>query len=53
MARIVKGHIIYFSKRWIRKGEELTVDYRFDKHVEKVLCSCGSANCRGTINVLA
>ena len=34
------------------KGEELTVDYQFEKHVEKVLCACGSAGCRGTINVL-
>ncbi len=52
VARIVKDHIIYFSKRPIRKGEELTVDYQFEKHVEKVLCSCGSAGCRGTINLL-
>jgi SET domain-containing protein len=51
VARIVKGHILYYSARAIRKGEELTVDYRFEKHVEKVPCSCGSARCRGTINL--
>lgn len=50
IARIVKGHIIYFSSRPIRKGEELTVDYNFGKDVETVLCSCGSGGCRGTIN---
>lgn len=50
-ARIVRGHILYMSKRPIREGEELTVDYHFDKHVEKVPCSCGARGCRGTINV--
>jgi SET domain-containing protein len=50
-ARIVRGHILYYSARPIRKGEELTVDYRFDKQVEKVTCSCGSPLCRGTINL--
>ncbi|MBV9085464.1 MAG: SET domain-containing protein-lysine N-methyltransferase [Acidobacteriaceae bacterium] len=50
-ARIMKGHILYISVRNIRRGEELTVDYRFDKKVERVACRCGSPNCRGTINV--
>jgi SET domain-containing protein len=48
---ITKGHILYMSKRPIRKGEELTVDYHFAKNIEKVPCSCGSSQCRGTINV--
>ncbi len=52
MARIVRGHILYVSLRDIRKGEELTVDYRFDKHVEQVPCSCGAGACRGTINLI-
>jgi uncharacterized protein len=47
-----KGHILYMSKRAIRRGEELTVDYRFARDVEKVICKCGSKNCRGTINLL-
>jgi SET domain-containing protein len=51
VARIVRGHILYYSMRPIRKGEELTVDYHFDKHVEKVRCYCGSPKCRGTINL--
>jgi len=51
VARIVKGHILYYSKRAIKKGEELTVDYHFAKDVEKVLCACGAKNCRGTINL--
>ena len=49
--RILKGHILYFSRRPIRKGEELTVDYRFEPDVEKVTCACGSPRCRGTINL--
>lgn len=52
IARIVRGHILYMSLREIRPGEELTVDYHFDKKVEKVICKCGTVSCRGTINVL-
>ncbi|MBV8831223.1 MAG: SET domain-containing protein-lysine N-methyltransferase [Acidobacteriaceae bacterium] len=51
-SRIVRGHILYMSLRDIQAGEELTVDYRFDKKVEKVICRCGSASCRGTINLV-
>jgi len=39
------------SKRPIRRGEELTIDYLFAKDIDKVRCRCGSAKCRGTINV--
>lgn len=52
VARIVRGHILYMSLRDIRAGEELTVDYHFDKKVERVDCRCGSLKCRGTINLL-
>jgi SET domain-containing protein len=51
VTRIVKGHIIYMSMRDIKPGEELTVDYRFDKKVERVECKCGTPKCRGTINL--
>jgi len=51
-AWIVKEHILYMSARDIRKGEELTIDYHFDKDVERVPCKCGAKNCRGTINLL-
>jgi uncharacterized protein len=46
-----KGHILYMSRRRIRRGEELTVDYRFSKKIERVPCCCGSAKCRGAINL--
>jgi len=52
VARIVKGHILYYSRRDIRSGEELTVDYQFSKDVDKVACACGANLCRGTINLL-
>lgn len=52
VARILKGHILYMSLRDIWPGEELTVDYHFEKKVERVPCRCGAPHCRGTINVL-
>jgi uncharacterized protein len=49
-ARIIGEHILLFSRRRIRKGEELTLDYMLrPKHV-RMPCHCGSRNCRGTIN---
>ncbi len=50
-AWIFKGHILYMADRDIQPGEELTIDYRFDADVEKVPCGCGSAQCRGHINL--
>src|SRR5579871_4146201 len=48
---IHRGHILYWSKRDIRTGEELTIDYLFSKKIDRIPCYCGAANCRGTINV--
>lgn len=50
-SRRVRGHIYFFSRRPIRKGQELTLDYRFPKAAVRVACRCGSPACRGTINV--
>ncbi len=50
-ALVTKGHILYMSVRPIRKGEELTIDYHFAKDIETVYCKCGTAKCRGTINL--
>ncbi|HUY13852.1 MAG TPA: SET domain-containing protein-lysine N-methyltransferase [Terriglobia bacterium] len=49
--RILKGHILYFSRRWIEKGEELTIDYNYDDTDDTMICRCGSKQCRGTINI--
>jgi len=48
---IFKGHILYMSKRLILPGEELTVDYMFSDKIGRVRCCCGSAKCRGIINL--
>jgi SET domain-containing protein len=48
---IFKGHILYLAIRNIRRGEELTVDYRFSDKIDEVPCRCGSLRCRGTINL--
>ena len=50
-SKVQLGHILYMSKRAIRPGEELTVDYRFAENIERVKCSCGAENCRGQINL--
>jgi len=52
VTRIFKGHILYMTLRFIRKGEELTVDYHFARNVERVPCKCGARKCRGTINLV-
>ncbi len=48
---IMRGHILYMSKRIIQPDEELTVDYRFSDKIDDVPCRCGAALCRGTINL--
>ena len=49
VSRIMKGHVIYMSLRPIKKGEELTVDYNFDKNTGDNKCGCGTKSCRGTL----
>ncbi len=50
--RRLRGHILYFSKRKIRSGEELLIDYRFPANAVRTPCKCGAKNCRGFINEL-
>jgi SET domain-containing protein len=52
VSRVMKGHVLYLSRREIKRGEELTVDYNFDKSGDRTPSSCGSKNCRGTIEKL-
>jgi len=49
--RRIRGHILFFSKRRIRSGDELTIDYKYDKAERATRCRCGSPKCRGTINL--
>jgi len=47
-----RGRRLFFvSRRRIRRGEELTLDYAFRADGPKVPCHCGAAACRGTINL--
>ncbi|XP_070203310.1 platelet binding protein GspB-like [Littorina saxatilis] len=45
-----KKHIVIFASRAIRKGEELTYDYKFPIEEVKIPCSCGSRKCRKYLN---
>jgi histone-lysine N-methyltransferase SETD1 len=45
-----RKRIIIFAKRDIKKGEEIAYDYMFPIEEDKVPCSCGAWNCRGTMN---
>jgi len=49
-ARIVRGHILFFSHRRIRRGEELSLDYKLHPKTFRIPCHCGSPNCRGFLN---
>ncbi|MBM3786989.1 MAG: SET domain-containing protein-lysine N-methyltransferase [Acidobacteria bacterium] len=51
-SRILRDHILYYSLREIRPGEELTIDYRFGKDEERIPCRCGATACRGWMNLL-
>jgi len=44
--------IVIYSKRDIEVGEEISYDYQFEFEPEenKIICLCGSKNCRGTLN---
>jgi uncharacterized protein len=43
------GKVEFYSKRRIKKGEELTADYGETHHDGKLPCKCGAKNCRGYI----
>src|SRR2546426_9938894 len=50
--KILYGHILFFARRDIIAGEEITIDYEETLHPDKKRCSCGARSCRGTINRL-
>jgi uncharacterized protein len=49
--RKIRGRLFFFSRKWVPKGAELTLDYRFRKEADPVACHCGARTCRGTINL--
>jgi SET domain-containing protein len=48
--RRIRGHILFFSRRRIRPGEELSLDYCLHPKTFRIPCRCGSPNCRGFLN---
>lgn len=45
-----RKHIVIFALRAIRRGEELTYDYKFPIEDVKIPCTCGSRRCRKYLN---
>ena len=48
--RITHGHVLFFARRDIEPGEELTLDYVESYHPDTYRCRCGAPSCRGTLN---
>lgn len=48
--QVLKGHLWFISRRKIGAGEELTMDYDYERGASKTPCRCGSAKCRGTMS---
>jgi SET domain-containing protein len=46
----LRGRVLFCSRKRIRPGEELTVDYRLGRRIGRVACHCGSPKCRGEMN---
>jgi SET domain-containing protein len=44
------GHVLFFSLRDIKPGDEITIDYEQTLLPDSKRCFCGAKNCRGTIN---
>lgn len=51
--RVIGNRIIFFARRDIKAGEEITMDYIDSYHSDRKACTCGTLKCRGTINDLS
>jgi SET domain-containing protein len=49
VARRERGHLLLFSRRKIRGGEELTWNYHYPIKLRRIPCTCGARRCRGTL----
>jgi SET domain-containing protein len=47
--RIFRGHVEFYARREIRRGQEITCDYGESHHEGQLPCTCGSERCRGFI----
>jgi uncharacterized protein len=50
--RCVRNRLLFFSRRKIHAGEELTVDYCYPVKLQRVACHCGARRCRGTFRYI-
>jgi len=50
--RRVGGHLLLYSRRKIRTGEELTWNYHYPIKLKRIPCHCGARGCRGTLRYL-
>src|SRR6476620_9940387 len=48
--KTIHGHILFFARRDITPGEEITIDYEQTLHPDSKRCRCKAKHCRGTIN---
>ena len=48
--KTLHGHVLFFARRDIKAGEEITIDYEQTLLPNSRRCHCGAQNCRGTIN---
>jgi SET domain-containing protein len=48
--KIIDERVFIYSKKFIKKGEEITFDYNFRKDAFREYCNCQSKNCRGFLN---
>ena len=48
--KVLYGHILFFARRDILPGDEITIDYISTWHGDTKRCKCKSPQCRGTIN---
>ena len=47
--RITGRRVEFYSRRTIRRGEEITCDYGETQHDGKLRCKCGASRCRGRL----
>lgn len=47
--RTMRGRVLFFARRDITPGDELTLDYGESYHEGRKRCRCGARNCRGAI----
>ncbi len=47
--RIIRNRVEIYTRRPIRAGTELTVDYGATPHRNGMRCACGAANCKGVL----